>query len=218
MKTFKFLAVAGLGVVLAGTAFAQSDVVISTPAQRVLQLSQAKVADSTIIAYLQANPGDYRLSASGIIYLKQQGVSDQVLTIMLNQSTAVQTAQAQAPAQPAATYSQPAPSVVPTVVYAQSAPAVVYASPAPVYYPDYSYPSYSYGAAFPISLSFGWYGGGYYGGSYYYGRNCFYNGYHGGYSGGYHGGSWSGYHGGGSSGYHGGGGSGGFHGGGGAHH
>ena len=67
---------------------------------QVLQLSQAKVGDSTIVAYIQNSGTIYSLNASEIIYLKQQGVSDAVITTMLNQRQRVtQTAPpAQAPA------------------------------------------------------------------------------------------------------------------------
>ncbi len=64
---------------------------------QVLQLSQAKIGDSTIVAYIQNTGTIYSLNAPEIVYLKQQGVSDTVITTMLNQrqrvtQAAVQTA------------------------------------------------------------------------------------------------------------------------------
>ena len=52
---------------------------------QILQLSQAKIGDNTIVAYIQNSGTIYSLNASEIIYLKQQGVSDAVITTMLNQ-------------------------------------------------------------------------------------------------------------------------------------
>ena len=51
----------------------------------VLQLSQAKVGDSTIITYVRNSGNNYGLNAAQIIYLRQQGVSDAVINAMLNQ-------------------------------------------------------------------------------------------------------------------------------------
>jgi hypothetical protein len=189
----------------------------------ILQLSQAKVGDSTIIAYIQKSGNNYGLTAAQIIYLRQQGVSDAVVNAMLNQRS--QTAQS-APTDNA-TVSQPAAPTAPvqnnpdtsqtTTVAAQPSVSYVpattsstvyvvpntqtyyyYSSPYPYYYPYY----YGWPA---VSLSFGW--GGYYYGGY---RGGYYGGYHGGYYGGWHGGGGGGWHGG-SSGWHGGGGGGWHH-------
>ena len=157
-----------------------------TPAMnQILQMSQAKVSDGTIITYIQNSGTIYGLNASQIVYLKQQGVSEPVITAMLNQRTvvaasAVQTApppnNSQAPAQPNAV-AQPA------VTYVQSAPpSSLYVVPdsqtyyyntwaAPYYY--YPYPYYYYP---PVTIGFGWGWG--WGGW----------GWHGGYGGGWRGG------------------------------
>jgi hypothetical protein len=249
MKTRNFgnslLAVAAVTalVLSAGNAVAQDSAV--TPAQpavasqpapqlsygvpQVLQLVQAKVSDGIIVSYIQNSGTIYSLTASEIVYLKQQGVSDNVLNAMLNQrsrlagSTEPATMTASAPAASAPVASAPASS---DQTYTASAPPATYvqqsAPPSTVYvvpdtqtyyysYPYYSYYSYPYYGGYysgwpAVSLSFGW--GGYnYGGSY-----------HGGYyGGGYRGGGGSG-----GGGYHGGGGSGGppsgGHGGGGGGH
>ena len=52
---------------------------------QILQLTQAKVGDDTIIAYIKNSRNSYGLNADQIIYLRQQGVSDAVITTMLNQ-------------------------------------------------------------------------------------------------------------------------------------
>jgi hypothetical protein len=166
---------------------------------QVLQLSQAQVGDSTIIAYVQNSGTIYSLNAPEIIYLKQQGISDAVITTMLNQRQRVAQSAVQAPA--ATTISQPVSAEASTVVaqpaatYVQTVPSsTVYVIPDTQtyqyynnYYPYYSYYPYYGGWGYPaVSFSFG-YGGGYHGGYYrggYYGGNHGYNG------GGYHGGGW----------------------------
>jgi hypothetical protein len=178
----------------------------------VLQLTQAKVGDDTIVAYIQNSPTIYSLDASQIIYLKQQGVSSAVLNAMLNQRTRLTDATATTPApasanansMAAATPSTTASSEVvgdtstavaqPTVTYT-TAPSTVYVVPdTQTYVYDsgfYSPYYYGYGWGYPaVSFSFG----------------------------GHWGGGWHGYHGGSfhsSGGFRGGGGS--FHGGGGFH-
>jgi len=54
-------------------------------ASQVLQLAQAKVGDDTLISYVKNSGNSYSLGADQIIYLRQQGVSDAVITAMLNQ-------------------------------------------------------------------------------------------------------------------------------------
>ena len=182
--------VAGLAL-LAGVVSAQNTLGVATPSlaygvPQVLQLSQAKVGDDTIIAYVRNSGNSYGLDADQIIYLRQQGVSDNVITTMLSQPKP-------APSAPVATQPNNTTTtayVTPAPTYVQTVPSSsVYVIPdtrayfyntyhtAPYIYPYYAscYPSY-----YPsVSLSFG-FGGGYYGG------------YHRGYYGGYHGGGFHG--------------------------
>ena len=178
----------------------------------VLKLGRAHVSDEAITAFISNSGRTYHLSVSEILYLREQGMSDQVLTAMLSAGQNAAATIAQAAPQPAPQpASQPASQPVPTgptADWANSSPqpataapqyaptydavAPVYTQPSPVY--AYPAPSYSYYDAWPYywgypSLSFGFgFGRGYYGG------------YHGGYyGGGYHGG---GYHGGGGCGGH----------------
>jgi hypothetical protein len=148
---------------------------------QVLQLVQAKVSDGIIVNYIQNSGTIYSLTAGEIIYLKQQGASDNVLNAMLDQrnrltgstgtsatTTASSTdasAQTSAPAAPAVTYVQTAPAYVPS--------STVYVIPDTQTYqyyggPYYSYPYYGGYYGWPaVSLSFGWggrYGGGWHGG------------------------------------------------------
>ncbi|HEY3931475.1 MAG TPA: hypothetical protein VGM58_03805 [Verrucomicrobiae bacterium] len=156
---------------------------LSYGVSQIVQLAQAKVGDSTIIAYIQNSGNSYGLNAGQIIYLRQQGVSDGVINVMLNQrnnnspqqnssDTSAQTSTAMA--QPTVTYVQTIPSssvyVIPdTQTYNYN--AWYYSQP--YYYPYYAWP---YPA---VSLSFGF--GGRWGGGYYHG-----GGWHGGGHGGWH--------------------------------
>jgi hypothetical protein len=161
---------------------------------QVLELTHAKIGDSTIIAYIRNSGIVYRLDASQIIYLKQQGVSEAVIAALINQRPRA-SATATVAGQPATTYAQSVPSSTAYVVpYTQS-----YYYYSPYYYPYYGYYGWPFASIF---FSFG-YGGGHW------------RGYHGGYHyrGGHHG---AGFHGAGfhGAGFHGAG----FHGGGGYHH
>ncbi len=176
---------------------------------QIVKLAQAKVSDDTIIAYIKNSGNSYGLNADQIIYLRQQGVSDAVITAMLNQpKPGVAPATIPMP-------TTPAPQPVASAAYAQ--PAEPYVGTAPTtYYDDepYYYPVYSYNyCSWPVVLSYGWGGyryGGWHGG-----------GWHGGWRGGWPGGGWhggrsaGGWHGGAPRGvWHGGGSAGGWHGGG----
>ena len=149
---------------------------------QVLQLAQAKVGDETIIAYIKNSGTSYGLNADQIIYLKQQGLSDGVITAMLNQpkpgvaAPAPSTPAPQPAAEPAVA-TVPTPTPAPAVTYVQSTPPTTYYyyQSQPYYYP-YCYPSYSIYPA--VSFAFGW--GGYNHGYY---RGGYYGGWHGGVAG-----------------------------------
>ena len=176
---------------------------LSPAVQEVLKLAHADVSDDTIVAYINSSGAVYNLNASDIVYLRQQGVSNPVITAMLNaRPTPNAPAVAQAappaapvPAPPEGTTQPPADAMQAAPIYdgsAYSAPAYSYAAPgyygaAPYYW---GYPGVSLG----IGLGFGGYYGGYYGrpwGGYGWGGYPYYHGggYHGGgYHGGFHGG------------------------------
>ena len=97
---------------------------------QILQLAQAKVSDGIIVQYVQNSGTIYTPTASEIIYLHQQGVSDIVLNAMLDQrrrltgsteptmpapagSSAAQTAATTA-AQPSVSYVETAPDYTPS--------------------------------------------------------------------------------------------------------
>jgi len=160
-----------------------SQVQLSYGATEVTQLAKAKVADDTIVAFVQNSGRAYSLTAPEILALRSGGVSDRVITAMLEQQTKKQTDAAAQPAsappppapQPDAA-SQPAPPATPATTCAP-APAVTYVPSVPAYAPastvyvPYAAPTYYYapyyGYSYPaVSLSLGFGFGGYYGGHY----------------------------------------------------
>ena len=57
---------------------------LSSGVPEILKLGRAHVGDEVIIAFIRNSGRTYHLSASEILYLREQGVSDQVLTAMLS--------------------------------------------------------------------------------------------------------------------------------------
>jgi hypothetical protein len=153
---------------------------LSYGVSQIVELAQAKVGDDTIIAYIRNTGNSYGLDVNQIIYLRQQGVSDAVITTMLNQpkpvvaaatvatpasTSAAKTAPLYSPRQreqiPAASASTSTAetstaTVAPTVTYVQTVPATTY------YYQPYYYPAYAWYP--PVTFSFGWGWGGWHGG------------------------------------------------------
>ena len=106
---------------------------LSYGVSQVVKLAQAKIGDDTIIAYIKNSRNSYGLTVDQIIYLRQQGISDTVITAMLNQpgpGVAVATPTTPAP-QPVAsstvtTVSGSTATVAPTVTYVQTVPDTTY--------------------------------------------------------------------------------------------
>jgi hypothetical protein len=146
---------------------------------QILQLTQAKLGDDTVIAYIKNSGNSYRLNADQIIYLRQQGFSDAVLTAMLSQprvglSVPVPSTPAPQPVAAGAYVAQPSTStatVVPSATYAQTAPYTTYYYPDPYYSPYYYYPGYVWYPSVNFGWGWGWRGGG---------NHIGYGGYHGG--------------------------------------
>ena len=149
---------------------------------QIVQLTQAKVGDDTIVAYVRNSGNSYGLDANQIIYLRQQGVSDPVITAMLAQprpGVAPDMAAKSSPDDPGvAMSSTPAPAMDPGApgasvpAYASTAtvpPAVTCVQSPPTYYysQPYCYNPYYYGYGwYPgIGVSFVW-GGGFHGGGF----------------------------------------------------
>jgi hypothetical protein len=146
----------------------------------VLRLARAKVAEETIVSFIQNSGTVYNLQANDIVYLRNEGVSDRVISAMLEQKrkfieqseqnagapvSSSPPAQQPAATQPAPVYVQPPVQTAPSSVYVIPYPAAPsayygyygYYRPYPYYYPYYG--GY-WGPS--ISLGFG-FGGGYHG-------------------------------------------------------
>ncbi|MGA9450028.1 MAG: DUF3300 domain-containing protein [Verrucomicrobiia bacterium] len=52
---------------------------------QIVKLAQGNVSDDTIVAYIKSTGNSYNLNTAQILYLRQQGVSDAVITTLLNQ-------------------------------------------------------------------------------------------------------------------------------------
>ena len=73
---------------------------LSSGVPEILKLGRAHVGDEVIIAFIRNSGRTYHLSVSEILYLREQGVSDQVLTAMLSAGQNVAATSAQAAPQP----------------------------------------------------------------------------------------------------------------------
>ena len=62
----------------------QSGPALSPPAADVVKLVQSGTTDQVILGYIQNSQTPYNLSADAVLYLKDLGVSSQVITAMLN--------------------------------------------------------------------------------------------------------------------------------------
>ena len=161
--------VAAVMILAAGQAGAQTATSTTSPpalsygVNDVVQLSKANVGDTTIINYIQNSGSGYGLDASQIIYLKQQGVSDAVLTAMLNQPSRATsgTADVAPAAVPAQTTTTTTTYVTPAEVSAPASSVSVYVIPAPPVYTYYTYPRQYLGfnSCWPSSVVY--IGGGY---------------------------------------------------------
>src|SRR5580765_4168573 len=173
----------------------------------ILKLSRGKVHEDVTLAFVEGSGRRFNLTASQILELHKEGVSDRVLAAMLRGSSIPAPEGPQAPLPPAPATS-PAPSSEASVSAAQ--PAASSATEEPTYvatasapnsfassYPySYAYPYYSYGYpyysyAYPYySCGYGWpwfslgfyFGGGcgYYGRYYYCGKGYYGKCYYGG--------------------------------------
>lgn len=181
----------------------------------IVKLAQAKVGEDTIIAYIKGSGNSYALDAAQIIYLRQQGVSDEVLTLMLNQpKLRVSNGGVPLPTTPAPPPVVATATVQPTVTYVQTVPTTYYYDQPyyDYYYPAYSYcyPAGYYNWCYPGTYSFscgGYWGGSWRGGGWHGGVGNWHGGIGGwhGSVGGWRGGAGIGGHSGGVGGFHGGG-------------
>jgi len=148
---------------------------LSYGVNQIIQLSQAKVGDDTIVNFIRNSGSSYGLDANQIVYLKQQGVSDTVLNTMLSQPRPTQTAAAAQPAAATATstatvnvIAQPeAPCFYVDPIYVTSSSVYVipdtqtYMYNTHTYHPYYGgrsylgYRSYNYGTHYSFGVGYG---------------------------------------------------------------
>ena len=123
---------------------------LSYGVSQIVQLTQAKVGEDTIIAYIKNSGNGYGLNADQIIYLRQKGVSDAVVSAMLNQPKNM-TANAAPTSAPQNSTAEVSTAVAqPTVTYETVPSSTVYVMPDTqtynydaYYYQPYYYPYYS---------------------------------------------------------------------------
>jgi len=131
---------------------------LSGGAEDVLKLSRAKVHDDVTVAFIQNSDRRFNLTASDILYLRKEGVSDRVLTAMLSPQSPPAVAPPPSESTTAAEANAPqyiTPPATTTVV--ESAPySTVYLASTPAYYSFYDpWPYYTY--TYPaLSLGFYW--------------------------------------------------------------
>src|SRR5215831_8182007 len=119
---------------------------LSSGAAEILRLSQAKVSDDTIIAYIKSGGKTFYLNADQILLLRQQGVSEAVITAMLSLPSASMEASTATPETTPAASSESTPPATtePSTDYTQTGP--YYSMDNAPYYPYYYYyyPAYGY--------------------------------------------------------------------------
>ncbi len=133
---------------------------LSSRLQEVVKLAQSGVGDDVILAFIQNSQAPFRPTPEEIVYLTDLGISDVIITALVNHRAdpppvARQPAQSQAPAgMPPATTQPPAEATYnpePQVVYS-SPPVVQYVTPAPAVEYDYFYSSLTpYGSWVEVS-------------------------------------------------------------------
>ena len=93
----------------------------------VLKLTQAQVNEDVVLNYVLNSGTAYSLNAGDIVYLRNQGVSDHVITTMMNQRNHVaeEAAAQQAATMPAPVYAEPGTPVAAAPYYAEPGAAAL---------------------------------------------------------------------------------------------
>lgn len=176
---------------------------IASPIEEVVELSKSGVGDAVVVSYIQSSERTYNVGAQDIINLRNQGVSPEVTTALIQRGAEQRQTAATAAAEAAkAQKAAEAETVAVAPTYQTQPTTTVVAAPATVTYYEpvrpastvsvtyIGYPRYSYYSA-PCYPNYVTYGSSYYSPSYYYPRTSFavgvgFGGYRGGY--GYYGG------------------------------
>jgi hypothetical protein len=107
---------------------------LSPSLQEVVKLTQAQMGDDVITAYIKNSGQSYNLSADDILYLHSQGVSQAVISTLLQSKGVASAPPPSSPTSPPPPVSVPVytpPTPAPTPVYTQPTTAEVYVPPAP---------------------------------------------------------------------------------------
>ena len=126
LKVLSGLAILAIGCLCwngGTTGQAQTAATQNPQLQEVVKLTQAKMSDDVILSYVKNSGASYNLSADDILYLNGQGVSQPVISALLQSKSAT-----------------PSPAPVPTVA-TPSTPAPAQVSPYPVASPVVTAPS-----------------------------------------------------------------------------
>jgi len=128
---FKTRTISGLAALVLGCTLcvASADQTTLSPGvQQVLKLSQAHMTDDVITSYIRNSNDTYKLSADDVLYLNGQGVSQAVISALLQKSGTQTASTAPAPVQtqPAPTpISAPPPTTAPAPFTSQPQPQVL---------------------------------------------------------------------------------------------
>jgi len=132
---------------------------LSAGIPEIMKMHKAGVDASVLLAFIQSSPVAYNPSAREIIYLRDSGISNDLISAMLRRggelrdraAEAHREERARSPAPPASQPAAPAPANPAPPQSSVPPPAVAYANPPysaytwPVYYSYASYPAYRYG-------------------------------------------------------------------------
>lgn len=137
---------------------------LSAGLPEIVKMHKAGVDASVLLAFVQNSPTAYHPSAKEIIYLRDQGVSSEIISALLRRGGELRDRAAEATREERSRATPPAaaPAAPPTPgspsppQATATAPAVVYANTP--YYPAYSYPTYvsypAYSYAWPAYYNY----------------------------------------------------------------
>ena len=150
---------------------------LSYGVDQIIRLSQASVSEDTIINFIHNSGSSYGLDANQIVYLKQQGVSDNVINTMLSQPRPQDVAPVIT--QPSATATATATATVVTQPESEvyQVPPIYVPSSSVYVIPDsqtYRYYAYTYQPYYGGRNYLGYYRPHYYGSYVYYGSRPYY--------------------------------------------
>jgi hypothetical protein len=149
---------------------------IATPLEEIAELSKSGVGDAVIVSYIQSSERTYNLGAKDIINLRNQGVSTEVTTALIQRGAEQRQAVADASKQQKQAEAEtiaaaPTYQTQPTETVATAPTTITYYEPvrpaSTVSVTYIGYPRYSYYSA-PCSPSYVTYGSRYYSPNYYY--------------------------------------------------